>query len=102
MKKDDGKTLSQLTKQVNQTLSISDVLAGRTPLQGKLGKKLAKAQQDEVSLSKGKKIRSDKFKSFDKYLERMELIANRDASSSKKIKIERALIKDPKDSTKII
>jgi hypothetical protein len=98
--KDDGKTLSRLTKQVNQTIEISDVLAGKKPIGGKLGEKLKKKQQDESSLIRGKKIRTEKFKEFDKYLERMELIAN--GNSNSKIKIERALIKDPKNPDKLI
>ncbi|WP_375470252.1 hypothetical protein [uncultured Nostoc sp.] len=102
MKKDDGKTLSKLTKQVNQTIDISDVLAGKKPIGGKIGKKLEKLQEEETSVSKGKKLRNDKFKPFDKFLERMELIANGSDSVDKRIKIERALIVDPKNPDKLL
>lgn len=102
MKKDDGKTLSRLNKQVNQTLEISDVLAGRKPIGGKLGKKLQKIQDDETSLTKGKKLRKEKFKEFDKYLERMQLIANGLDKDDTKIKIERAVILDPKNPSKTL
>ncbi len=95
------KTLSTLHKQVNQTLDISDVLAGRKTLGGRLGKKLQKQQQDESSLIRGKQSRITKFKEFDKYLERMEFIAN-DDQTKKKITIKRAIIQDPKNPDKII
>lgn len=98
--KDDGKTLSRLQKQVNQTIEISDVLAGKKQIGGKLGEKLKRREVDETDLIRGKKIRGDKFKEFDKYLEKMELIAN--SNSTSKIKIERALIKDPKNPDKLL
>ncbi|WP_375470986.1 hypothetical protein [uncultured Nostoc sp.] len=101
-KKDDGKTLSSLNRQINQTIDISAVLAGQKLIGGRLGQKLKKQQEDETSLIKGKKIRGEKFKLFDKYLERMELIANSTSSTSRKIKIERALIVDPKNIDQLI
>lgn len=102
MQKDDGKTLSRLTKQVNQTIEISDVLAGRKAIGGTLGKKLDKLQVDETSISKGVKLRNDRFKKFDDYLERMELISNGGQTADKKIKIQRALIQDPKNPDKVL
>lgn len=102
MQKDNGKTLSQLTKQVNQTIDMSDILAGKKPLGGKVGKQLAKAQENELSVAKGKGARTKKFKEFDTYLERMQLIANRGEENGNKIKIERALIADPKNVDKLI
>ncbi|MBG1268251.1 hypothetical protein [Nostoc sp. WHI] len=100
MAKDDGKTLSRLNKQVNQTIEISEVLAGQKPIGGKLGEKLKKQQVDEMSITQGKKLRGEKFKVFDKYLERMELIAN--ATGGTKVEIKRALIQDPQNVDKLI
>ena len=102
IEKDDAKTLSRLTKQVNQTIEISDILAGKKPIGGKIGAKLEKAQQQEASVSKGKKIRNEKFKAFDTFLDRMEFIANGGDSTNKSISIERALIVDPKNKDKLI
>lgn len=102
MKPDDGKTLNRLTKQVNQTIEISDVLAGKKPIEGKIGKKIEKQRENEGSLVKGKKDRIEKFKEFDKYLERMELIANAGDSTEKGITIKRALVVDPKNKDKLL
>ncbi len=100
-KKDDGKTLGRLTKQVNQTLEMSEVLAGRKQPGGTIGKRLKQQQLDELDISKGKVGRSKKFREFDNYLERMESIANPE-TGVKKVKITRALIQDPKNPNKII
>lgn len=102
MQKDDGKTLSRLNKQVNQTIEISDILAGKKPIGGKVGKQLEKLKEEEQSVTKGKKLRNDKFKDFDIALERMEKIANGGQLEEKRITIKRALIIDPKNKDKLI
>lgn len=100
MKPDDGKTLSRLNKQVNQTTELSEILAGTKPIGGKIGKKIENLKEKETSVKKGKEIRDKNFKTFDKYLERMELIANLGTPGVEKVKIKRAIIKDPKDPNK--
>jgi hypothetical protein len=108
MAKDNGekKSLGKLKKQVDRTLEMSEVLAGKKPLGGKIGEKLKKKKNEESDLKKGKALRDKKFKQFDIYCERIENIANKHEEETKdkkhKIKIRRETIVNPKDPNKVI
>ena len=98
---DEKTSFKRIKKQVDQTIGVSEILSGRAPIGGTLGKKIKQQQEQEKDAKQGKDARIKKFKKFDDYLERMELIAN-DFKDEKKIKIRRALIKDPKNPNKVI
>jgi hypothetical protein len=108
MAKDNGeeKSLGRLKKQVDHTLEMSEVLAGKKPIGGRIGQKSKKKKDDEFDLKRGKALRDKKFKQFDAYCARLENIANDHEEETKgkqhKIKIKRATIVNPKYPDKVI
>ncbi len=102
----EQQSLGRLRKQVDHTIEMSEVLAGKKPVGGKIGQKLKNKKDIESDLKKGKALRDKKFKQFDAYCDRIEAIANKHEKETKdkkhKIKIKRATIVNPKDPNKVI
>jgi hypothetical protein len=93
--KDDDKSLGRLKSQVDKTIEISDILAGKKDVGGKLGVKVKKQREKEADLNLGKAARLAKFKAFDEWLTRMEKINN--LTSETKVKLQRAVFVDKDD-----
>jgi dihydrodipicolinate reductase len=105
-KASEAQTEQLLRKKVDKITDLSEVLAGKKPVGGRIGKKIAKQKDLESDLKLGAKIRDKKFKTFDKYCERLENIANNHEEETKakkhKIKIQRKSIVDPKKPNIVI
>ncbi len=99
-KASEDQTEKLLRNKVDKITDLSEVLAGKKPVGGRIGKKLEKQKDLESDLKLGQKARDKKFKTFDKYCERLENIANNHEEETKtkkrKIKIQRKTIVDPK------
>lgn len=96
MPESEDKSLKRIKKKVDHTLEMADVLSGKKPVGGKLGKKLEKEKALEADLKGGKQLRDKKFKDFDKFNRRIESIVNKNAKpEERKIKIRRISIIDP-------
>lgn len=99
VKPTEDESLKRITKQIDNTLEVSDVLSGRKNIGGKLGTKLKQKQEDEKDIVKGKEARKKKFKQFDNWCERTEEVVN--YKGRKDIKIRRAAVVGD-DKNKII
>jgi hypothetical protein len=101
-----AQTEKLLRNKVNKITDLSETLAGKKPVGGRIGRKLAKQKDIENDVKLGKKIRDKKFKDFDAYCARAEAIANNHQDETKttkrKIKIKRATIVNPKNPSKVI
>lgn len=93
-------TKKRIENKVNNIIELSDVLANRKKLGGKLGKRLIKQEEQEKSVTQGKEIRKKKYKRFDEWCERTEEVVN--YKGRKDIKIRRAAVVDGNDRNKIV
>lgn len=102
----EEKSLKRLKSKVDQTIEMSEILAGKQPVGGKIGEKLKKQKEEENNLKTGQKARDKKFKTFDAYCNRLQSIANNHEEETKdkkhKIKIKRISIVNPKEPNKVI
>lgn len=96
----EEQSMRRIENQVNKTIEVSDVLAGRKEIPGRLGDKLKKKQVDEKDIAKGASQRIEKYKGFDDWCDRIEDIVN--PVGQKSIKVKRALIVKQDDPTKSI
>ncbi len=105
-KNSEAKSEKLLRDKVDKITDLSEVLAGKKPIGGKIGEKLKKQKDVESSLKLGQKARDKKFKAFDAYCTRLEAIANNHKEETKdnkhKIKIKRISIVNPKTPDKVI
>lgn len=106
MANNEEKSLGKLKKQVDHTLEMSEILAGKKPIGGKVGDKLKQQKDEEFDLKKGQKLRDKKFKQFDTYCDRLENVVNNFEEETKdkkrRIKIKRTSIVNPKQPNKVI
>lgn len=61
---------------VNGFVPYFIIANGKKPLGGSIGKKQQDKVAQEKSVSKGKELRSERFKKFDEFLDRTETLAN--------------------------
>lgn len=96
----EDQSMRRIENQVSKTIEVSDVLAGRKEIPGRLGDKLKKKQVDEKDIAKGASQRIEKYKIFDDWCDRIEEIVN--PVGQKSIKVKRALVVKQDDPTKSI
>lgn len=88
------------SRRVDNIYGLTDVLSGKSQISGKVTKKKKLESDLEKDLSKGKTVRTKKFKAFDLWLERIEKINQQ--VNARKISIKRLIVTDPKDKNKIL
>ncbi|MGI8502048.1 MAG: hypothetical protein ACR2LR_13055 [Hassallia sp.] len=105
-KASEAQTEKLLRNKVDKITDLSEVLAGKKPVEGKIGAKLKKQKDIEGDLKLGQKARDKKFKVFDAYCTRLEAVANNHQEETKdnkhKIKIKRISIVNPKNPNKVL
>jgi len=105
-KNSEAQSEGLLRKKVNTITDLSEVLAGKKPVGGRVGAKLKKQKEVEADLKLGKTLRDKKFKAFDAFCTRTQAIANKHQEETKdtkhKIKIRRISIVNPKNPNKVI
>ncbi|RAM49469.1 MAG: hypothetical protein C6Y22_22200 [Hapalosiphonaceae cyanobacterium JJU2] len=69
-------TLKRLTSKVNNTLELTDVLNGKKELGGRIGQRQKNKASAEKSVTKGEKLRNQRFKEFDAFIDRIEYLTN--------------------------
>jgi hypothetical protein len=72
-----------LRRKVEGITDLSEVLAGKKPVGGKIGEKLKKQKDLEKDLKQGKALRDKKFKKFDEWCNRIEGINNNHEEETK-------------------
>lgn len=87
------------SKRVENIYGLTDVLSGKSQINGKATRKKTEGEL-EKDLSKGKAIRSKRFKAFDDWLERIEKINQQ--VNARKVSIKRLIVTNPKDKNKIL